>query len=266
MLCYPLLASALPFLYRHRHAMLCSIYHSTSPVCLQVYAVCVNISLLFWQPRKEDKTDELGSGRAIPLKQVNLDLKTMYPGLFCLHSIHSSSMKPSCLSSVSTAVTFYLQGYLYKKGSKGITKDWKKKYVTLTSGKLIYHPNMHVSTWVTWSRQLPHNCDITTLCIPQDYMDDVHGKEIELIQTTVKIPGQNKPRLNSQLSNGGSFNEHLSKSLTYSGYLQRGDNSTGIARCRLALLQFYKFLFILTLIACSECTTNWRRIDYAYHR
>lgn len=36
-------------------------------------------------------------------------------------------------------------------------------------------------------------------------MDDSHGKEINLMQTTVKIPGQHKPRLNTQLSNGSSI-------------------------------------------------------------
>ena len=38
----------------------------------------------------------------------------------------------------------------------------------------------------------------------QDYMEDSHGKEINLMQTTVKIPGQHKPRLNTQLSNGSA--------------------------------------------------------------
>lgn len=62
------------------------------------------------------------------------------------------------------------QGYLYKKSIKALNKEWKKKYVTLTSdGRLTYHPSLH------------------------DYMDDVHGKEIPLMHTTVKIPGQ-KPR------------------------------------------------------------------------
>lgn len=62
------------------------------------------------------------------------------------------------------------QGYLYKKSKKTLNKDWKKKYVTLTTdGCLTYHPTLH------------------------DYMDDVHGKNIPLKHTTVKIPGQ-KPR------------------------------------------------------------------------
>lgn len=73
---------------------------------------------------------ELGSGRAIPLKQ----------------------------------------GYLYKKSSKSLNKEWKKKYVTLCDdGRLTYHPSLH------------------------DYMDDVHGKEVQLQLVTVKVPGQ-KPR------------------------------------------------------------------------
>lgn len=57
------------------------------------------------------------------------------------------------------------QGYLYKR-SHGLNKEWKKKYVTLLDdGRLTYHPSLH------------------------DYMDEVHGKEINLVRTTVKIPG-----------------------------------------------------------------------------
>lgn len=76
------------------------------------------------------KNSELGVGRAIPLKQ----------------------------------------GYLYKKSSKTLNKEWKKKYVTLCNdGRLTYHPSLH------------------------DYMENVHGKEIPLQFVTVKVPGQ-KPR------------------------------------------------------------------------
>lgn len=69
-------------------------------------------SNLFNPSKKDDKnrcltTSELGSGRAIPLKQ----------------------------------------GYLYKRSSKGLNKEWKKKYVTLCDdGRLTYHPSLHVST------------------------------------------------------------------------------------------------------------------------
>lgn len=50
------------------------------------------------------KNSEMGSGRAIPLKQ----------------------------------------GYLYKKSNKTLNKEWKKKYVTLCDdGRLTYHPSLH---------------------------------------------------------------------------------------------------------------------------
>lgn len=66
-------------------------------------------SNLFTPSKKGDdrlKNGELGSGRAIPLKQ----------------------------------------GYLYKKSSKALNKEWKKKYVTLCDdGRLTYHPSLHVS-------------------------------------------------------------------------------------------------------------------------
>ncbi|KAL9876138.1 centaurin gamma 1A [Glossina fuscipes fuscipes] len=79
---------------------------------------------------KDLKNGELGSGRSIPIKQ----------------------------------------GYLYKRSSKSLNKEWKKKYVTLCDdGRLTYHPSLH------------------------DYMDDIHGKEIPLQYVTVKVPGQ-KPR------------------------------------------------------------------------
>ena len=94
------------------------------------------------------KNGELGSGRSIPIKQ----------------------------------------GYLYKRSSKSLNKEWKKKYVTLCDdGRLTYHPSLH------------------------DYMDDVHGKEVSLQYVTVKVPGQ-KPRgsksiiTNSALTSSINFN------------------------------------------------------------
>ena len=181
----------------------------------------------------------------------------------------------------------FFQGYLYKKSTKPLNKEWKKKYVALSDdGKIIYHPSLHVShgisfqvvwrffcggenrhslTWlsvfpkrpivlsralfgkiVTWCFSLsqgwhscvkwsiwgagdlpvpqhclllycPHSPPITTTCpqhdthtvqkrfarleyctlqhyvFLQDYMDDVHGKEIVLARTTVKVPGM-RPR------------------------------------------------------------------------
>merc|ERR1712241_604831 len=63
------------------------------------------------------------------------------------------------------------QGVLYKKSNKSaFSKDWKKKYVTLCDdGRITYHPSLN------------------------DYMSNVHGKEIPLQYVTVKVPGQ-KPR------------------------------------------------------------------------
>ncbi|XP_035386491.1 arf-GAP with GTPase, ANK repeat and PH domain-containing protein 3 isoform X2 [Electrophorus electricus] len=79
----------------------------------------------------ECKTDSIGSGRAIPIKQ----------------------------------------GILLKRSGKSLNKEWKKKYVTLCdNGLLTYHPSLH------------------------DYMQNVHGKEIDLLRTTVKVPGKRPPR------------------------------------------------------------------------
>lgn len=68
------------------------------------------------------------------------------------------------------------QGFLYKKTNSTINKDWKKKFVTLNDdGSLRYYPSMN------------------------DYMDESHGKEIDLQKTTIKIPGSNKPRIGKSL-------------------------------------------------------------------
>ncbi|KAG0713172.1 Centaurin-gamma-1A [Chionoecetes opilio] len=81
------------------------------------------------------------------------------------------------------------QGYLYKKSNKALNKDWKKKYVTLCdNGRLTYHPSLHVR-----------------------YMENVHGKEISLQYTTVKVPGM-KPR-GSKVVGGGGGGDPLSTDL-----------------------------------------------------
>lgn len=109
-------------------------------------------SNLFTPSKKNDdkhKNGDFGSGRAIPLKQ----------------------------------------GYLYKRSSKTLTKEWKQKYVALCDdGRMTYHPNLH------------------------DYMEDVHGKEIPLQYVTVKVPGQ-KPRGSKSIitvaGTNGSINEGI---------------------------------------------------------
>ncbi|XP_039716010.1 arf-GAP with GTPase, ANK repeat and PH domain-containing protein 1 isoform X2 [Pteropus medius] len=63
------------------------------------------------------------------------------------------------------------QGMLLKRSGKSLNKEWKKKYVTLCdNGVLTYHPSLH------------------------DYMQNIHGKEIDLLRTTVKVPGKRPPR------------------------------------------------------------------------
>uniref|UniRef100_A0A8C3B2C7 Arf-GAP with GTPase, ANK repeat and PH domain-containing protein 3 n=1 Tax=Cyclopterus lumpus TaxID=8103 RepID=A0A8C3B2C7_CYCLU len=85
----------------------------------------------------DSKTDSIGSGRAIPIKQ----------------------------------------GILLKRSGKSLNKEWKKKYVTLCdNGVLTYHPSLH------------------------DYMQNVHGKEIDLLRTTVKVPGKRPPRAVSTIA------------------------------------------------------------------
>ncbi|XP_075070419.1 arf-GAP with GTPase, ANK repeat and PH domain-containing protein 3 isoform X4 [Mixophyes fleayi] len=86
----------------------------------------------------ECKSESVGSGRAIPIKQ----------------------------------------GVLLKRSGKSLNKEWKKKYVTLCdNGVLTYHPSLH------------------------DYMQNIHGKQIDLLRTTVKVPGKRPPRATSGIPN-----------------------------------------------------------------
>ncbi|XP_036086553.1 arf-GAP with GTPase, ANK repeat and PH domain-containing protein 3 isoform X3 [Rousettus aegyptiacus] len=73
------------------------------------------------------------------------------------------------------------QGILLKRSGKSLNKEWKKKYVTLCdNGLLTYHPSLH------------------------DYMQNVHGKEIDLLRTTVKVPGKRLPRATPAAAPGTS--------------------------------------------------------------
>ncbi|KAH8393053.1 hypothetical protein KR215_003736 [Drosophila sulfurigaster] len=115
---------------------------------------------------KEPKSSELGSGRSIPIKQ----------------------------------------GYLYKRSSKSLNKEWKKKYVTICAdGRLSYYPSLH------------------------DYMDDVHGKEIPLQYVTVKVPGQ-KPRGSKSIIT----NSALTSSLLANGQRAQGTLNEGFGCLTLA--------------------------------
>ncbi|KAM9321481.1 arf-GAP with GTPase, ANK repeat and PH domain-containing protein 2 [Gastrophryne carolinensis] len=75
------------------------------------------------------------------------------------------------------------QSFLMKRSGNSLNKEWKKKYVTLTSnGVLLYHPSIN------------------------DYLHNSHGKEIVLLRTTVKVPGKRPPRAISACGPSASIN------------------------------------------------------------
>ncbi|XP_029690211.1 arf-GAP with GTPase, ANK repeat and PH domain-containing protein 2 isoform X2 [Takifugu rubripes] len=63
------------------------------------------------------------------------------------------------------------QSILWKRSGSSLNKEWKKKYVTLSNnGTLSYHSSSN------------------------DYMQNIHGKEMDLLRVTVKVPGKRPPR------------------------------------------------------------------------
>ncbi|XP_077473133.1 arf-GAP with GTPase, ANK repeat and PH domain-containing protein 2-like isoform X2 [Stigmatopora argus] len=63
------------------------------------------------------------------------------------------------------------QSILWKRSGSSLNKEWKKKYVTLSkNGTLCYHSSS------------------------SDYVQNAHGKEIDLLRVTVKVPGKRPPR------------------------------------------------------------------------
>ncbi|XP_073469845.1 arf-GAP with GTPase, ANK repeat and PH domain-containing protein 2 isoform X3 [Aquarana catesbeiana] len=75
------------------------------------------------------------------------------------------------------------QSFLMKRSGNSLNKEWKKKYVTLTSnGVLLYHPSIN------------------------DYLHNTHGKEMDLLRTTVKVPGKRPPRAISSCGPSASIN------------------------------------------------------------
>ncbi|VDM96822.1 unnamed protein product [Thelazia callipaeda] len=85
------------------------------------------------------------------------------------------------------------QGHLYKRSSKTLNKEWKKKYVCLHSdGRLSYHQTL------------------------KDYMEkDTNGKQVFLGLATVRIAGRQGPRTTQRtqmhLIPGSSQDYHISK-------------------------------------------------------
>ncbi|XP_069087032.1 arf-GAP with GTPase, ANK repeat and PH domain-containing protein 2 isoform X2 [Pleurodeles waltl] len=75
------------------------------------------------------------------------------------------------------------QSFLLKRSGNSLNKEWKKKYVTLSSnGVLFYHPSIN------------------------DYIHSSHGKEMDLLRTTVKVPGKRPPRAISACGPSTSIN------------------------------------------------------------
>ncbi|XP_067385608.1 arf-GAP with GTPase, ANK repeat and PH domain-containing protein 2 isoform X2 [Emydura macquarii macquarii] len=75
------------------------------------------------------------------------------------------------------------QSFLLKRSGNSLNKEWKKKYVTLSSnGLLFYHPSIN------------------------DYIHSTHGKEMDLLRTTVKVPGKRPPRAISACGPSSSIN------------------------------------------------------------
>uniref|UniRef100_A0A3Q3WXA1 Uncharacterized protein n=1 Tax=Mola mola TaxID=94237 RepID=A0A3Q3WXA1_MOLML len=67
------------------------------------------------------------------------------------------------------------QSVLWKRSGSSLNKEWKKKYVTLSNnGTLSYHSSSNEMF--------------------QDYTQNIHGKEIDLLRVTVKVPGKRPPR------------------------------------------------------------------------
>uniref|UniRef100_A0A8C3AJM9 ArfGAP with GTPase domain, ankyrin repeat and PH domain 2 n=1 Tax=Cyclopterus lumpus TaxID=8103 RepID=A0A8C3AJM9_CYCLU len=75
-------------------------------------------------------------------------------------SLKSIPRRPSLFKSI-----------LWKRSGSSLNKEWKKKYVTLSNnGPLSYHSSAN------------------------DYTQNIHGKEIDLLRVTVKVPGKRPPR------------------------------------------------------------------------
>uniref|UniRef100_A0A8C4T9Z1 Arf-GAP with GTPase, ANK repeat and PH domain-containing protein 1 n=1 Tax=Erpetoichthys calabaricus TaxID=27687 RepID=A0A8C4T9Z1_ERPCA len=101
------------------------------------------------------------------------------------------------------------QGMLLKRSGKSLNKEWKKKYVTLCdNGVLTYHPSLH------------------------DYMQNVHGKEIDLLRTTVKVPGKRPPRAFSACAPASSPKTNgLTKDVSSLQISQNTDTGLGDSVC-----------------------------------
>uniref|UniRef100_A0A7N8YD44 ArfGAP with GTPase domain, ankyrin repeat and PH domain 2 n=1 Tax=Mastacembelus armatus TaxID=205130 RepID=A0A7N8YD44_9TELE len=92
------------------------------------------------------------------------------PSLFKRSSLYRLKIK--AISFVlSSDLDCLSQSILWKRSGSSLNKEWKKKYVTLSNnGTLSYHSSS------------------------SDYTQNIHGKDIDLLRVTVKVPGKRPPR------------------------------------------------------------------------
>ena len=143
----------------------------------------------------DSRGEGAGSGRAIPIKQVSGARRGAagVPGRPL--PVPSPTLRP--------------QSFLLKRSGNSLNKEWKKKYVTLASnGLLFYHPSINVSVPVPTAVPAAAGTPTLTpgLSPRQDYIHSTHGKEMDLLRTTVKVPGKRPPRAISACGPSASIN------------------------------------------------------------
>lgn len=115
--------------------------------------------------RSDAGSESFGSGslRNVPSRR---------PSLFRNRDRRGSDSEKKTLDSSKGdggRATAIKQSVLWKRSGSSLNKEWKKKYVTLfNNGTLSYHSN--------------------------EYKQNAHGKVIDLLTVTVKVPGKRPPR------------------------------------------------------------------------
>nr|XP_057908068.1 arf-GAP with GTPase, ANK repeat and PH domain-containing protein 2 isoform X2 [Doryrhamphus excisus] len=106
-----------------------------------------------------------GGGSSRSLKSI-----PRRPSLFKNRDLEKRGGDPKGDSSNTRGIPIK-QSILWKRSGSSLNKEWKKKYVTLSkNGTVSYHSSS------------------------SDYMQNIHGKEIDLLRVTVKVPGKRPPR------------------------------------------------------------------------
>ncbi|KPP65535.1 arf-GAP with GTPase, ANK repeat and PH domain-containing protein 2-like [Scleropages formosus] len=119
------------------------------------------------EKRSIDSKGDVGSGRPTSIKQVSASRGQLTQ---CPPSVASSRMPPLTSALHLSVSTVCSQSILWKRSGSSLNKEWKKKFVTLSSnGMLSYHSSFN------------------------DYLQNAHGKEMDLLRVTVKVPGKRPP-------------------------------------------------------------------------